>query len=76
MSRQEIAPGVLLDRGDNVVEIASEQATVDAFEHFAEWARQISDEPALLWDRPFNEELERRRNKWLRLFNMREGAGQ
>ena len=52
----------------NVIPISSEQRVEDAWEAYAEMARRISDDATLLFDRPFNEELARRHERWRRLF--------
>lgn len=52
----------------NVIQIASESSVSEAWEAYAEMARRISSDSTLLFDRPFNEELARRHEKWRKLF--------
>ena len=70
--RLETAPGCFSDVPDNVIDLAAEEEA--AFEHYAAKARDLVDNPKLLFDREFNVELERRRQRWLKLFHIREGG--
>jgi hypothetical protein len=58
----------------NVIELASESRVDDAWEAYAAKARQIADDPALLSDRAFNEDLAKLHEKWKRLFLMQEAG--
>ena len=58
----------------NVIPISSEQSVNAAWEAYAEMARRISDDSTLLFDRPFNEELARRHERWKRLFMLQEAS--
>lgn len=73
-TRLEVAPGVFRECGDNVVEIASDDRVTEAWNLYADKARQIRSDPTLLADREFNEELARRHDRWRKLFLIGERA--
>ena len=69
-ARLEIAPGVFRD--NNVVELASVERVDQAWQLYADKAAELVDNPHLLCDRGFNEELARRHERWKRVFLIQE----
>lgn len=51
-----------------VIELASDRSVDAAWEAYAALARQLSDKPALIADRGFNEQMARAHERWRRLF--------
>lgn len=56
----------------SVVQLASEERVDAAWDAYASMAARLSDDPKLLCDREFNQELARRHEHWKRLFMMGE----
>lgn len=52
--------------------LASESAVDGAWTDYAREAARLADNPRLLCDRAFNEELTRRHERWRRLFLMQD----
>jgi hypothetical protein len=57
-----------------ILSLASEAAVDSAWQSYVEEAARLADDPRLLCDRAFNEELTRRHERWRRLFLMQEGG--
>jgi len=55
-------------QSSNVVPLVTQATLTEAWEMYAEQARQVADDPRLLFDKGFNEELARRHDRWRRLF--------
>lgn len=70
--RIETDPGVFRDLPDNVVDLTDQEAC--AWGSYSEKAAELIDNHRLLLDRAFNEELERRRQRWLKLFLINSGS--
>lgn len=55
-----------------VIQIASDARVNEAWDAYAAEAVKLADDPALLINRAFNENLARLHRAWLRLFNMQD----
>lgn len=55
-----------------VIQLVSEGAVDAAWSSYTEKAVLLADNPALLCDRRFNEELTRRHERWRKLFLLQE----
>jgi hypothetical protein len=58
-----------------ILAFASDDAVNRAWNSYAEHGRKLLDDPRLLIDREFREELARRDDRWRKLFLARENAG-
>jgi hypothetical protein len=57
-----------------VIQLANEAAVDTAWESYAQAAGRLADNPRLLTDRAFNEELARLHERWKRLFLVSEAG--
>lgn len=60
--------------GENIIELASERAVDAAWAAYSNKAVLLLDQPSLLVDRQFNEELTRLHEHWKKLFMIQEAS--